>query len=357
MVPKLGQSAAQRSLSLISHAVVASLTLALSREVGAQSVAAGGLHVCLLNDSGVVSCLGSNRFGQLGRKGLPAAPLTEPVSLAIRASAVGAGFRHTCALGERGTVLCWGANDFGQIGQRGSRVVWDPSPVNLPEQAMAIALGDNHSCALGVSGLVYCWGDQWAGAVGTTREGDSVHDPTLVRAEGRRFSKVFARSQRTCAVEATTEALWCWGANRAGEVDGVVGRTRRRPVQTGVRAVGNVLLTRTMTCLVGGVAISCWGSPESSVSLATRPVGAGACPTNPMLGKAQFCFQDPRLVAVNAVSWCRSTEGSGIECSTDVAPTSLVKVERVGMSDRWGCGIWRNVVRCFGEVPADITGR
>ncbi len=74
-------------------------------------------HRCVRLASGVISCWGSNIFGQLGnRTGSSSAPSIVSDLDATDIIEISAGSFHTCALRASGMAMCWGANDRRQLG-------------------------------------------------------------------------------------------------------------------------------------------------------------------------------------------------------------------------------------------------
>ena len=154
---------------------------------GAQMIAAGGNHTCVLTNAGGVKCWGDNSQGQLGN-GLQSNS-TVPVNVAglmkgvtMIASGVGSVRElelfvgaHTCALTTTRGVKCWGDNDDGQLGE--GRTVDRDTPVDvvgLTGGVKAIAAGAHHSCALTTEGNVKCWGDNSQGQLGNGTTTDAL---------------------------------------------------------------------------------------------------------------------------------------------------------------------------------------
>ena len=82
------------------------------------AITAGGNHVCVLHESGEVSCWGSNGFGELGVGHIPDDYSASPVKVEgiADAKSISAGALHTCALRQSGSVTCWGWDEHGQLG-------------------------------------------------------------------------------------------------------------------------------------------------------------------------------------------------------------------------------------------------
>ncbi len=154
--------------------------------LGADAIAAGTGHTCVLLDNGSVRCWGLNSFGQLGvgdtaNRGdatnemgdkLPAVALGTGRS----AVALAAGADHTCALLDDGSVKCWGRNDDGELGLGdtadrgdGTNQMGDNLPavsLGTGRTAVAITAGADHTCALLDNGSVKCWGNNDFGQLG-----------------------------------------------------------------------------------------------------------------------------------------------------------------------------------------------
>ena len=98
---------------------------------GAQSIAIGRNHTCVIDDNQTLTCYGSNSDGQLGdgtqtESVNGTGPALSPVDQVV------AGEAHTCArkVGTPSTISCWGNNGFGQIGNGGTFPQSSPVMVN-----------------------------------------------------------------------------------------------------------------------------------------------------------------------------------------------------------------------------------
>lgn len=133
--------------------------------------AVGENHTCQLSPAGQVSCWGYNMQGQLGVGSTqhPAAGVVHGIGDASDGSvrAIAAGDYQTCALTQRGRVWCWGQNHEGQagLGQATEAPVRSPTLVAGLDQVAQLALGDLTSCAITTAGALYCWGDNSQGQI------------------------------------------------------------------------------------------------------------------------------------------------------------------------------------------------
>ena len=141
--------------------------------------ALGGLHTCVLLESGVVRCFGDGTNGQLGYANTDDIGDNEPaVSVGVVdvggvVESISAGMIHTCAQLSGGNVVCWGRGEppeatapggWGQLGYGHRDNIGDdepPSsegPVDVGGPVVELAGGDFHQCARLESGAVRCWG-------------------------------------------------------------------------------------------------------------------------------------------------------------------------------------------------------
>lgn len=178
-------------------------------------IVAGGQHSCGLTATGDILCWGNNESGQLGdgTASLRSAPVR--VNSTAQFRLVRAGQSHTCGLTRAGTVLCWGANAYGQLGDGTHQSRLSPVLVPLPGAAATLATGWNHTCAILQDGSAYCWGRNDSGQLGDGTTNDRSA-PAVVAAEERLVS-VAAGNSHTCAASITGVAF-CWGRNQYGQL-------------------------------------------------------------------------------------------------------------------------------------------
>ena len=181
------------------------------------------------------------------------------------------GFTHGCALRASGLTLCWGDATFGQLGDGLYLARATPAPVG-GLRAVQITSGAGSSCAIEAdTGRVLCWGRNLDGELGTgTGTITPTPTPIVPRAldaaafgDGRRFVEVRATSSGACARDDRGD-VWCWGRNTFGEVgDGTTSRAlsaTRVALLSGVTAIG---AGHNHVCArLSDGTLRCWGYNE-----------------------------------------------------------------------------------------------
>ncbi len=204
------------------------VTSALTFDTTAGSLSVGGQHACAITaGTRVVYCWGSDSTGQLGTQtvrvssttpippDLPTLPVeTNP------ARWVSAGARQTCAIGARGQAFCWGSNTSGAlgIGSLQSRELPTLIASTLTFTSIAApAVAGGHACALTTDGRALCWGANNAGQIGVDTAGGPLTTPQFVFGSAR-FSAIGVGRDFTCALGASDNEIYCWGANDLGQL-------------------------------------------------------------------------------------------------------------------------------------------
>jgi alpha-tubulin suppressor-like RCC1 family protein len=217
----------------ITSANVLSPTDVLGLGSGVAQISSGdGFHTCARSVGGGLRCWGSNSIGQLGIGAIntnSATPLT--VTLPGPVSDVAAGFSHTCAVVDH-SLWCWGVAGDGALGIPSPPVFAD-LPVRVPglHDVERVAAGLDHTCAITCDHSLYCWGIEQnsslfglSGFVTQSFTPERVHEP-------RNVSEVAVGFAHSCVVD-DRGRLYCWGANRFGELG--VGDTVDRTTPTRV---------------------------------------------------------------------------------------------------------------------------
>ena len=234
---------------------------------GVQDVQAAWDHTCALATTGVVKCWGHNGDGELGDGTLLKRLNPVKVDGAWNdgtAQQVSLGFDSGCALTGTGGVVCWGYNGNGQLGD-GTRSTRKTSVAvkDLPGPVKQISAGWDHTCALTTTNAVYCWGENKDGEVGDGSRTDRLKAvPVSGLASG--VAQVSAGNNQTCAL-LTGGTVKCWGNNAHGQLgDGTSARRTTPTTVTGLSGVAQISAGFNHTCAVTtSGAAKCWGANES----------------------------------------------------------------------------------------------
>jgi len=104
------------------------------------TVAAGGLHSCMLNADGRAFCWGGNDRGQLGAGSANSVATPLAVAGDVRFTAIATGLSHSCAIARGGGAWCWGENERGQLGDRSTMAHQAPMRVADSRMFTSIAV-------------------------------------------------------------------------------------------------------------------------------------------------------------------------------------------------------------------------
>jgi alpha-tubulin suppressor-like RCC1 family protein len=212
--------------------VAVDLTVAASGGQTVRTVAVGGYHSCMVMSDNTVWCWGRNGEGALGNNTQVASRL--PVQVDLSGITIPSGVtidEVTCTDGRRkqasscmrlsdGAVYCWGYDANGELGDGMTIDRTTPVPITTTDLAGAkpveIVSGAAFRCLRTEAGEVWCWGDNVRGSLGT---GDTPTDfltpqkiPTLTG-----VTELDASHRTACAIDGAKQ-LYCWGANRRGNV-------------------------------------------------------------------------------------------------------------------------------------------
>lgn len=232
-----------------------------------QTIASGLGHFCVVTQSARVKCWGDNRQGQLGSgsdgTALPMSANPMSVSGLVDANAIALGDTHSCALqGRIGGVFCWGGNQFGQLGNTSNGPQTNqpvPQQVVGLGQVAQIVSGANHTCARQTDGSVRCWGDNRRAQIGDDTRQRAI-DAYPIKDLPSDVITIAAGGNHNCALTATG-AVWCWGENVVGQVDGRASNPIATPVLiTDIPIASAIVLTAQQSCALDAAGnLWCWG--------------------------------------------------------------------------------------------------
>jgi serine/threonine protein kinase/alpha-tubulin suppressor-like RCC1 family protein len=223
------------------------------------TVAAGGLHSCMLNSDGRAYCWGGNNRGQLGAGSANSVATPLAVSGGVRFTTIATGLSHSCGITRDGGVWCWGENERGQLGDR--TTLERQSPTHIADQRMftTVAAGAAHTCALDSQGGAWCWGANAHGQLGLDGSSD-IGAPTLVPGD-HRFASISVGWNFSCGLD-TGGRAFCWGENGNGQLgDGSTNDHHAPTPVAGGMAFRSIATGATHACgITANGEAYCWGN-------------------------------------------------------------------------------------------------
>lgn len=199
------------------------------------SYATGNAHTCAVTDDGRVWCFGFAKVGQTGNAGYPFVHKKPTVIKDLPpARQVALGGSHSCALTrEPSEVWCWGRNHDGELGVADTAVTkrWQAARVEgLPHDVVALSAGVGAStCAMTQSHGVWCWGANRYGQLGVGHSEPRQAVPQKVTAmEG--IKTMVPGFNHSCAI-AHDDTVWCWGRGDQGKLGNGSSEDSTVPVQ------------------------------------------------------------------------------------------------------------------------------
>jgi alpha-tubulin suppressor-like RCC1 family protein len=242
---------------------------------GVRSIAVGNDNGCVVTNSGVVECWGSNGEQQLGPNASGQFSTT-PVIIAglpggIRSVVVGQGF--ACALTGPGAVLCWGWI----LGNGSAEFTQSPSPVSvtgLTSGAGSLTAGGLSACAVTSGGAAVCWGGNDHGQLGNGSPASFAATPVGVKGLGSGVARVAIGDSSACALT-TRGAAKCWGYNYDGTLGNGSQTDSRVPVNVRGLGTGGAMISVSSYTSCAGMAygtVECWGYVPVGAGISDVPV-------------------------------------------------------------------------------------
>ncbi len=279
-----------------------------------ESVSAGQHHTCAIS-SGMVWCWGNFEWE------VPPSVIRHypprPMGLAATRVVTSPTARHVCAIDTSGGLHCLGVNTNGVVGD-GSMVTRETfvAVTGLASDVRDVAVGVKHTCAI-LGDEVWCWGNALDGALGDGRMNGVANEPVNIGLNNA--VDIAAGQDTTCAVRGDG-SLWCWGSNNRGRSG--LGVLDRALVPTEVPlsfAVRSVAMSPFRGCVVAeDDTVHCWGldfGPLFDLRVPTEMVGVRALSV--AVGFAHICGVTPDN---QARCW---GEGSSGQLGHEDAPSYL----------------------------------
>ncbi len=220
-----------------------------------KQIAVGDDHICILNESGVMLCKGSNDFAQLGIG--DNGSVDSSVFVAVQTSGrtpkqIGITGRSSLAAYTDNSVQCWGAAN-GCGGAASGGTIFVPTQVPSVTSIGALFAQGAVPCAVRFDGQVTCWGPNDAGQLGRGTRSDEVLAPGLVVGLSAVQQVASGGTESRSHVCAVTEdkSLFCWGANHNLQLGSACGPAL--PCQTRPEDQLSYVPTPSKVAVAGGV--------------------------------------------------------------------------------------------------------
>ena len=280
----------------------AASTCSASTCAGLVSIDAGPAHTCALYSTGTAVCWGRNHDGQLGDGTRMTRTRAVPVLGGISFRSLEAGglrtetdmgltdTEHTCGHDDY-AAYCWGRGAEGQLGSGG--ILGSDRPMGVATLPFSTPLDGGPPVILGVSpGGTYTIYSQrrprYPGPPTWTifGWGGGVSIPASVMSFSEDVTDIAAGSAHSCLI--ANGAVYCWGANGAGQLGNPSGSTTTPTLVTsiptpyraddvatgGINGYGMPAPTSHLSCARVGGSVYCWGSN----SVGQRGIGMGGGP-------------------------------------------------------------------------------
>lgn len=314
---------------------------------------AGGDGTCTLHADGFMRCWGDDSDGQLALPNAKdvASPRVIPNLGGLTDLALGQGYGCLRNETKGMTAHCFGADaNLGRLGSPGPWVM--PGGLNrvVTEQMQSlapgalVAVGSSHAC-MGVGTLVktpWCWGVNDQGQLGVATPLSSslaIQGPSLP------LLALTVGDAHTCAIDANTEQVQCWGSNKLGQCGPKGGGPTPAPIVLGevAKELGAAALS---TCAIEKLGNAyCWGDNATGLF----GVDPAKSPQSDV----------PVLVPINtAVS--HLTVGAGHACALDAMTRDAIcwgGNDRGQLGDGKGTSLWSPPVIVPGPFVTIAAGR
>ncbi len=262
----------------------------------------GGNHTCALTVTNEIRCWGDNWAGQLGAAsascGLRDCSKTPiavqcPAGEVCKFRALAAGGDHTCAVDTNGKAWCWGEDgslatgesSLGALPRYAHRRIPAFSDLGVPANFVSIDTNVAHTCAASAAQDVFCWGENSQGQLGAPTGGVSTARAQLVRS-GNRYKLVTTGTAHSCAVQASSGLVDCWGDNSNFQLTGNVNPSTFITINSKVpllagRGVQFTASGAATTCVqMSTEETICWGKPSASAPMTSASAGFVALPAS-----------------------------------------------------------------------------
>jgi alpha-tubulin suppressor-like RCC1 family protein len=305
----------------------------------------GSHHMCSIDSSSTLWCVGSMGSGQLGT-GNTSQIAPEQVAAPVVWDRVRAGRAATCVTTTGHQLACGGDNFVGELGtgDRTSR-----QTLGTPSQSMwtDMAVGADYTCAFDTAGQLYCGGANDTGELGIGNEMDETTRQAVTLPGTGKVTSVIAASDHTCARDGSGH-LYCWGLNDRGQLAIPASNPVLAP-QAEIAVAANypysVAVGYGFTCAIadsttnpGSGPVYCWGRNDrgqlgngtTTDTSTPTPIGDGSFTTTFVKVYAGALHACALTSGVNGTAWCWGDSSGGQIISSG----GIVKLP-VAMSGQW----------------------
>jgi alpha-tubulin suppressor-like RCC1 family protein len=197
-----------------------------------KDVSTAGTSTCAVTQAGLLKCWGNNNFGVLGDGTTLNRDAPVVIDSSVSYKTVSVGELHTCAITEADVLKCWGHNAFYELGDGTAATRFLPVIIDSGTSYLKIApskVSSYHTCGITLAGKLKCWGNNDYGQLGdSTLMSRAV--PTLINAMNF-YTDVSTGFVHSCAVEADSQKLFCWGKNDFGQLGDYTFQQRNIPTE------------------------------------------------------------------------------------------------------------------------------
>lgn len=219
----------------------------------------GESHACATTNDADVWCWGSNGAGQLGTGTTTDSASPVQVTGLGGVRSVSVALEVSCAVLTDDTVWCWGNNPWNQLGTGDNKSTSVPRRAVLVPPTTSISVARGHACAILVDGRSLCWGDNTGARLGGGKDRYVTKPVEVVGGLGA--VQISASAETTCARFADL-SVKCWGMGYRRPSGGQ--QVWNTPVRVAIGATRDVAVGGSWfyghSCAVTKGRVWCWGA-------------------------------------------------------------------------------------------------